>query len=69
MLKSGTKINMGREDKLADFDNNDSIDGNKQESTKTQYQTLLDLKLQLCHIINFVRNQAFLNSHEFYIHP
>ncbi len=61
MLKSGTEINMGREDKLAYFDKNDSIDCNKQESTKTEYETLLDLKLQLCKFINFVRNQAFLN--------
>lgn len=61
VLKPSTKVDMGREYKLADFDKNDSIDSNKQEGTKTEYQAFLYLKLQLCQFINFVRNQAFLN--------
>lgn len=61
MAELGTKVNLGWQHNFANFNKNNPIDGDKQESTNSKNQSFIHLILKLSKLSNRVRIRAFLN--------
>jgi len=69
MLKLGAQVDRGGQHNLANFDEDDSINGDEQECTEAQHQPFVDLELEFVELVDHVGVATFFNGHIFDVGP